>query len=110
MTGDSNAHHRRSINHILVKHFKLSRVYIDIPYKIDIQEIAIENQQKLVQAFYNDFNFTGRNKALLILTMQFIQNFIRDTIEECLQELKGLIQVNNMFYVPGSRYSSYTTE
>lgn len=91
-------HDYYTLNKILIEKFNLNKVILHVPKQIHIDEITLVNLQRIVEEFYNDFKINNDNEVLLILTIHFIQHFIKNTVEECIKEILCLIEREQ--YVP----------
>jgi hypothetical protein len=77
----------------------LRKVNLHIPEQVTIEEINAENLQRIIQELNNDFNSNYDNRDLTLLTWHFVRHFIRNAVDECIQEIKGLIERDRIVQV-----------
>lgn len=88
-----------TLNKILIEEFNLRKVNLHIPEQVTIEEINAENLQRIIQELNNDFNSNYDNRDLTLLTWHFVRHFIRNAVDECIQEIKGLIERDRIVQV-----------
>lgn len=78
-----------TLNKILIEHFSLKRVALNIPEKTVVEEIKPEGILNIINKFNGDFVYNGKREPLEILDMQFVLGFIDDAAEACLKEISN---------------------
>lgn len=87
-----------TLNSILIGQYGLNKLILQIHERIHIKEITLVNVKRIVNEFYNDFNRISKKYALMILTEQFVKNFITNAVEKCLQEIDSTMRREH--YIP----------
>lgn len=79
-----------TLNKILSEQYGVCKIDVQLPEELYIEEISMAYLKKVVQEFYYEFN-NNYDGDLIILSLAFVNRFMKDAISECLLEMKEYI-------------------